>query len=126
MTAQDTIPFLPLAFVAGLFLFTHFSSRRALARERSRAVEIIGQYKAKTTEGSIFLDCAKANVMFGSEDFKRGIFKLEHYSRRFLIEFEGRQFLAIVNSSQTKPFIKALEPNIAEVVSNHKEWRSVA
>jgi hypothetical protein len=127
MPAEDVAYLFPLALIFGLFAFKFLSSRVALSRARIAAEKSIRGYRGESASDPLFVDGSSAKVSLGSEEVIYGFFALDYYSRRFLIEYEGKHFLAIVTSGQEKPFMKLLDPARAELVSRHKEWtQSVA
>ncbi len=122
MLINDPTLVYPLALIGGLFGLKVLSSRSALARERAAAERLIRNYRGAATEGQLALDGALATVRCGNEEVRYGYFVLDHYSRRFLMEYEGNWFLAVVTKGQSRPFIKHLDAQRAALVSGYPEW----
>ncbi|WP_164962532.1 hypothetical protein [Rubrivivax sp. JA1026] len=123
MSLADVVPFLPVILVVGALVLTFSSSRAEVQHQRGATAELIRQTKVQSTDGSLLIDGAIAEVAYGTEDIKYGFFSLQHYSRRFLLKQGDHQCLVIVTKGQPKPFIKLLDPQRADLVSASSEWK---
>ena len=106
----------------GLFALRAISCRTEVKRHRAATFDTIKNCEWISPKGSITFDSPQTIIKPGAEEIKYGLFRLDAYSRRFLIEHKDLHFLAIVSKDREKPYVKLLEPKRAELVSKFSEW----
>ena len=120
-TLQYIAQYWILMFLA-LFALRAISCRTEVKRHRAATLDTIKKCEWISPNGTITFDSAQTVIKPGAEEIKYGLFRLDAYSRRFLIQHKDLHFLAIVFKGRDKPYVKLLEPQRAELVSRFSEW----
>ena len=106
----------------GLFALRAISCRTDVKRHRAATLDSIKKCEWISPSGSINFESPQTVIKPGAEEIKYGLFRLDAYSRRFLIQHKDLHFLAIVTKGREKPYVKLLEPQRAVLVSRFSEW----
>lgn len=114
-------------FLIGLLMCaaTVFVSSRACVRyERKSAFSRVKDFRGVDESGRTFLDGGRATIRPGTEQVTYGLFALQHYSRRFLVQDGDDRFLVVVTMGVDRPYVKQLDERSSELVAGFKEWGS--
>jgi hypothetical protein len=119
LPAPSTLMFIGFFGLLGL---NAFMSRAALRRNQAAAKAKVLGFRGYTSDGTLFVDATAAEVLSGPEEYEYGLLTVVRYSRRFLIKYENRHFLAIASTDRNAPYVRALDAERGELVAGFKEW----